>query len=85
MRLDQPAQLGHYFRMSGGHVTFFRRIAPQMKEYRRLMPLQPSLRIPWLSLEMRLPLAPATGKQLVPTVIEKRPGRQDRAVKKHRT
>lgn len=81
MRLDQPTQLGNHFRMGRSHVTFFQRIAPQMKEYGRVMPLQPSLRIPRLRLKMRLPLAPTAGKQLVPTIIEKRPKRQDRPLK----
>jgi hypothetical protein len=83
VHVDQSPQLGHHLGISGGHVSFFGRIATQMKEYGRVMPLQSGLRIPRLCLKMHLPLTPTAGKQLVPPVIKKRSRREDQPLKKY--
>src|SRR5687767_8239000 len=76
MRLHRLLNFGEHIGMIGSDVSFFRSIAAQMKQQRRVVGFRLWLAVADLRFEMGLPFAEATGEELIAAIIEVRPLRQ---------
>lgn len=74
MRLHGLFNLGEHVGMIGSDVSLFGRIATEVKQEWWIVDFCLRLAITGLCLEVGFPFAEATGKQLVTSIIEVRPG-----------